>query len=257
MSQVVIDVQNVTLAFRRTRVHLKSFEKTVAGLFRRRPKEETHYTALNNVSLSVSRGEVVGLIGKNGAGKSTLLRVIAGIYRPDSGTARTRGRVSLLSGLGAGFNVNLSGRENAYLSGSILGRSRTVMDRLMDSIIDFADLGEFIDQPLRTYSSGMRARLGFATASAVLPETLLIDEVMAVGDKDFKEKSTQRIHEMMKEARTVLIASHSTTTMQELCTRAVLVQKGRIVMEGPVDTVLEAYGVPRTDPTAAGVTAVR
>lgn len=241
MSKLVIQVENVTLAFPRTRVHLKPFEKSVAGLFRRRPKAESHYVALDDVSLSVAQGEVVGLVGKNGAGKSTLLRVIAGIYRPDSGTARTRGRVSLLSGLGAGFNVNLSGRENAYLYGSILGHSRTVMDRLMDSIIDFADLGEFIDQPLRTYSSGMRARLGFATASAVLPETLLIDEVMAVGDLDFKERSTRRINEMMKEARTVVIASHSTSTMQELCTRAVLVEKGRIVMVGEVGKVLDAY----------------
>ena len=245
MSKVVIRVENVTLAFPRTRVHLKPFEKTVASLFRRRPAAESHYVALNDVSLTVEQGEVVGLIGKNGAGKSTLLRVIAGIYRPDSGTAHTRGRVSLLSGLGAGFNVNLSGRENAYLYGSILGHSRTVMDRLMDSIVEFADLGEFIDQPLRTYSSGMRARLGFATASAVMPETLLIDEVMAVGDADFKEKSIRRINEMMREARTVVIASHSTSTMRELCTRAVLVEKGRIVMSGEVGVVLDAYAGTR------------
>jgi lipopolysaccharide transport system ATP-binding protein len=257
MSQLVIQVENVTLAFPRTRVHLKSFEKTVAGLLRRRPKSDTHYVALNDVSLTVARGEVVGLIGRNGAGKSTLLRVIAGIYRPDSGTARTRGRVSLLSGLGAGFNVNLSGRENAYLYGSILGHSRAVMDQLMDSIIEFADLGEFIDQPLRTYSSGMRARLGFATASSVMPETLLIDEVMAVGDADFKEKSTRRINEMLKDARTVVLASHSTSTMQELCTRAVLVEKGRIVMEGEVGKVLDAYAGARKRPKSPGVKAVR
>jgi ABC-type polysaccharide/polyol phosphate transport system ATPase subunit len=255
MSAVVIRVENVTLAFPRTRVHLKPFEKSVAGLFKRRPKSESHFVALDGVSLTVEKGEVVGLVGRNGAGKSTLLRVIAGIYRPDSGTVRTRGRVSLLSGLGAGFNVNLSGRENAYLYGSILGHSRTVMDQLMDSIIEFADIGDFIDQPLRTYSSGMRARLGFATASAVMPETLLIDEVMAVGDADFKEKSTARINEMMRQARTVVVASHSASTMQELCTRAVLVQRGRIVMEGSVDEVLAAYGGARTSP--AGVKAVR
>jgi ABC-type polysaccharide/polyol phosphate transport system ATPase subunit len=256
VSDVVIDVQNVTLAFPRTRVHLKPFEKTLAGLFRRRPREESHYVALDDVSFTVERGEVVGLIGKNGAGKSTLLRVIAGIYRPDTGIARTRGRVSLLSGLGAGFNVNLSGRENAYLYGSILGHSRTVMDRLMDSIIEFADLGDFIDQPLRTYSSGMRARLGFATASSVMPETLLIDEVMAVGDADFKEKSTRRINEMLSEARTVVVASHSTSTMQELCTRAVLVDKGRILMSGEVGKVLDAYDGARKKPKP-GVKAVR
>lgn len=257
MSQVVIQVEKVTLAFPRTRVHLKPFEKSVAGLFKRRPKSESHYVALNEVSLTVKKGEVVGLVGRNGAGKSTLLRVIAGIYRPDSGIARTRGRVSLLSGLGAGFNVNLSGRENAYLYGSILGHNRGVMDRLMDGIIEFADIGEFIDQPLRTYSSGMRARLGFATASAVMPETLLIDEVMAVGDEDFKEKSTRRINEMMKEARTVVIASHSAATMQELCTRAVLVQKGRIVVEGEVGQVLDAYAGSRKPSPGVKATAAR
>jgi len=255
MSKVVIRVENVTLAFPRTRVHLKPFEKTVAGLFKRRPKSESHFVALNDVSLTVEQGEVVGLVGRNGAGKSTLLRVIAGIYRPDSGTARTRGRVSLLSGLGAGFNVNLSGRENAYLYGSILGHSRTVIDRLMDSIIEFADIGDFIDQPLRTYSSGMRARLGFATASAVMPETLLIDEVMAVGDADFREKSTRRINEMLGEARTVVVASHSTSTMLELCTRAVLVERGRILMSGDVAKVLDAYEGARKP--KAGVKAVR
>lgn len=255
MSKVVIRLENVTLAFPRTRVHLKPFEKTVAGLFKRRPKSESHFVALDGVSFTVEQGEVVGLVGRNGAGKSTLLRVIAGIYRPDSGIALTRGRVSLLSGLGAGFNVNLSGRENAYLYGSILGHSRTVMDRLMDSIIEFADIGEFIDQPLRTYSSGMRARLGFATASAVMPETLLIDEVMAVGDADFKEKSTRRINEMLSEARTVVVASHSTSTMLELCTRAVLVERGRILMSGDVANVLDAYEGARKPKT--GVKAVR
>lgn len=254
MSDVVIRVEDVTLAFPRTRVHLKSFEKSVAGLFKRKPRSETHFVALENVSLTVKQGEVVGLVGRNGAGKSTLLRVIAGIYRPDSGTVRTRGRVSLLSGLGAGFNVQLSGRENAYLYGSILGHSRSVIDRLMDSIIDFADLGDFIDQPLRTYSSGMRARLGFATASAVMAETLLIDEVMAVGDADFKEKSTRRINEMMRDARTVVIASHSNATMMELCTRAVLVERGRIVMSGEVAEVLDAYAGRKRPP---GVKAVR
>jgi ABC-type polysaccharide/polyol phosphate transport system ATPase subunit len=255
MSKVVIRVENVTLAFPRTRVHLKPFEKTVAGLFKRRPKSESHFVALDDVSFTVEQGEVVGLVGRNGAGKSTLLRVIAGIYRPDSGKALTRGRVSLLSGLGAGFNVNLSGRENAYLYGSILGHSRTVMDRLMDSIIEFADIGDFIDQPLRTYSSGMRARLGFATASAVMPETLLIDEVMAVGDADFKEKSTRRINEMLSEARTVVVASHSTSTMLELCTRAVLVERGRILMSGDVAKVLDAYEGARKP--KSGVKAVR
>lgn len=253
--RVAIVVDHVTLSFPRQRVSLGPIEKSLVGLFRRRPRSETHYTALNDVSLTVRQGEVVGLVGKNGAGKSTLLRVIAGIYRPDSGTARIAGKVSLLSGLGAGFNVNLSGRENAYLYGSILGRSRAVMDGLMDGIIEFAELADFIDQPLRTYSAGMRARLGFATASAMMPEMLLIDEVMAVGDADFKEKSTERINEMIRQSATVVIASHSAGLMQEVCNRAVLVDKGRITMDGEVGEVLRAYGGSRRP--AKGVKAVR
>ena len=255
MSRIAIQLEHVTLAFPRTRVSLGPIEKSLIGLFKRRPASETHYTALDDVSFTVHQGEVVGLVGKNGAGKSTLLRVVSGIYRPDSGTARIAGKVSLLSGLGAGFNVNLSGRENAYLYGSILGHSRAVMAKLMDGIIEFADLVEFIDQPLRTYSSGMRARLGFATASAVMPEMLLIDEVMAVGDADFKEKSTARINEMMREARTVVIASHSAGLLQKLCSRAVLVEKGRIVMDGDVREVLNTYAGKRQP--AKGVKAVR
>jgi lipopolysaccharide transport system ATP-binding protein len=237
-----ISLENVTLAFPRTRVTLGPIEKSLAGLFRRRPFDETHYTALKDISLEVPQGQVVGLVGKNGAGKSTMLRVIAGIYRPDRGRARTAGRVSLLSGLGAGFNVNLSGRENAYLYGSILGHSRVVMDGLMDGIIEFAGLAEFIDQPLRTYSNGMRARLGFSTASAVMPDTLLIDEVLAVGDAEFKERSSQRIREMMSETRTVIIASHSVGLLKQVCSRAVLVDRGRITADGAVDEVIRIYG---------------
>ena len=184
---------------------------------------------------------MLGLLGRNGAGKSTLLRVIAGVYRPDRGIAKRAGRVCLLAGLGVGFNNNLSGRENVYLYGAILGHHRQLIEKLIDGIIDFSGLDEFIDQPLRTYSSGMKARLGFSVATAVHPEILLIDEVLAVGDADFRERSTVRIKEMMNEAGTVLIASHSLGLIQEICNHAILVEKGRIVESGLPEDVVNAY----------------
>ena len=239
--RTTIQLERVSLAFPRTRVTLGTIERSILRMVGIGVRGEPMFTALDDISLEVKEGEVLGLVGKNGAGKSTMLRVIAGIYRPDSGVARRAGRVSLLAGFGVGFNVNLSGRENAYIYGSILGHSRQVIDRLMDQIIEFSGLQEFIDQPLRTYSNGMRARLGFSIASAIRPEILLIDEVLAVGDAEFKEKSKARIRSMMGEAGTVLIASHSLGLLKEVCTRAILVEKGRITMSGSPEEVIARY----------------
>jgi ABC-type polysaccharide/polyol phosphate transport system ATPase subunit len=167
--------------------------------------------------------------------------VIAGIYRPDTGVARIHGKVSLLAGLGVGFNVHLSGRENAYLYGSILGHPRKVIDEAMDGIIEFSELHKFIDQPLRIYSSGMRARLGFSIASIVRPDILLIDEVLGVGDAEFRERSQRRIEEMVRDALTVVIVSHSLRQIEQICNRAVLVDGGGIKMIGDPSDVIAAY----------------
>jgi ABC-type polysaccharide/polyol phosphate transport system ATPase subunit len=239
--RTTILLEGVTIEFPQARVTLGTIERSIARMFGFGTRRDPTYTALSDVSLEVTEGEVVGLVGRNGAGKSTMLRVIAGIYRPDKGRALAAGRISLLAGLGAGFNVNLSGRENVYLYGSVLGHPRTVMDELMEGIIDFSDLEEFIDQPLRTYSSGMRARLGFSIASAIKPEILLIDEVLAVGDADFKERSTERIRAMVGGAGTVIIASHSISELKKVCTRCVLVEKGHIIKDGPTDEIIEQY----------------
>ncbi len=241
MSHTTILLEHVSIEFPRTRVTLASIERSIMRMIGIGRLREPTFTALNDVSLEVKEGEVLGLVGRNGAGKSTLLRVIAGVYRPDKGIAQRAGRVSLLAGLGVGFNVNLSGRENVYLYGSILGHPRRVMDGLMEGIIEFSGLEEFIDQPLRTYSSGMRARLGFSVASAMRPEILLIDEVLAVGDADFKERSTERIKKMMTEAGTVLIASHSLSSLKEVCNRAILVEKGKITHTGTPEDVIATY----------------
>jgi ABC-type polysaccharide/polyol phosphate transport system ATPase subunit len=189
----------------------------------------------------VKKGEILGIIGKNGSGKSTLLRVMSGIYQPDEGKAMASGPVNLLSNVRIGFNGNLSGRENAYLYGSILGHSRQTMDALMQSIIEFAELESFIDQPLRTYSSGMQARLGLSVASAVQPEILLIDEVLAVGDEGFKDRSRERIKAMVQDAATVVIVSHNLNYQKQVCDRMLLMEGGEVVSEGTPDEVIAVY----------------
>lgn len=237
--RTMIEVRNVVIEFPRRRVTLGTVESSFMKLIGRH--KTANFTAVNDVSFDIREGEVVGIIGRNGAGKSTLLRVMAGIYRPDRGQVRVGGRVSLLAGLGVGFNVNLSGRDNIYLYGSILGHRREVMDKLMDQVIAFAELEEFIEEPLRTYSTGMRARLGFSVASAVRPEILLIDEVLAVGDARFKERSTARIQQMVKEAGSVVVASHSFSTLRQVCTRLLLFERGRLIAQGKPHDVIAHY----------------
>ena len=241
MSETVIKVDNVSIKFPKTRVTLGTVESSLMKLSRFRKTQEDFFVALNGINLEVNEGEILGIIGRNGSGKSTLLRTISGIYRPDKGSIKSKGQITLMAGLGIGFNVNLSGRENVYLYGSILGNSNEVMNKLMDSIIDFSELNGFIDQPLRTYSAGMRARLGFSIASAVNPDILLIDEVLSVGDQEFREKSMARILEIVEGSRTVIIVSHNFTTMEQMCTRLVMIEKGEIIANGNPTEVIAEY----------------
>ena len=241
MSRTTIKMENVTLRYPRQRVTMGSIGKSLKNLLKIHRHTADYFTALKNITLGIKEGEVLGLIGDNGAGKSTMLRLISGIYRPDEGTVKSSGNISLLAGLGVGFNVNLSGRENIYLYGSILGHSKQIMDTLMKSIIDFSGLDNFIDQPLRTFSSGMRARLGFSVASAIEPDILLIDEVLGVGDSNFKKKSLERIQQMVDNARTVVIVSHSIDMIKEICNRLVLIQNGEITAVGSPSYVIEVY----------------
>ena len=241
MSETVIKVDNVSIKFPKTRVTLGTVESSLMKLSRFRKIQEDFFVALDGINLEVNEGEILGIIGRNGSGKSTLLRTISGIYRPDKGSIKSKGQITLMAGLGIGFNVNLSGRENVYLYGSILGNSNQVMNELMDSIIDFSELNGFIDQPLRTYSAGMRARLGFSIASAVNPDILLIDEVLSVGDQEFREKSMARILEIVEGSRTVIIVSHNFTTMEQMCTRLVMIEKGEIIANGNPTEVIAEY----------------
>ena len=204
-------------------------------------KKDRKFTALKNVNIKINQGEVVGIIGRNGSGKSTLLRVISGIYPPDTGEVHAAGDISLLAGLGTGFSGHQTGRENALLYGSILGHNEDEMREKLDEIIEFSELGDFIDEPLRTYSAGMKARLGLAVASAIHPHILLIDEVLGVGDPNFKEKSKEKILSMVKGASTVVIVSHSFGLMTDICDRVILLHHGEVVHDGPPQESIKKY----------------
>ena len=197
--------------------------------------------ALEDVSLQLHHGETLGVVGRNGVGKTTLLRLIAGIIEPDRGRIRNAGvRASLLS-LQVGFIPQLTGRENAVLSGMLLGASRQKIERAMASIVEFAELDEFIDEPVGSYSSGMKARLGFSVAMQADPDVMLIDEVLGVGDSRFRKKSAQAIRERIHSDRTVILVSHNSALMRELCDRVVWIEAGKSRMEDQAETVLRAY----------------
>jgi ABC-2 type transport system ATP-binding protein/lipopolysaccharide transport system ATP-binding protein len=199
------------------------------------------FWALRDISLSIPRGSTFGLIGHNGSGKSTLLKTLAGIYRPTSGSLHTAGRISALLELGAGFHGELSGRENIYLNGAILGLSRKQIDESMDGIIAFAGLEDFIDTPVKVYSSGMYVRLGFSIAVTVDPEILIVDEIIAVGDEEFQRKCFDHLYELRRKGTTIVLVSHSLGVMADLCDQAAWLDQGRLKSLGPVRDVIDDY----------------
>ena len=207
----------------------------------KRPDGPTRFWALRDVTFRVEHGESLAVIGPNGAGKSTLLQVLAGIITPSEGTINVRGQVSSLLTLGAGFDQDLSGRDNILLAGAFLGMDhRDMMDRL-DGIISFADIGQFIDAPIKTYSSGMRARLGFSIATAVDPDVLLLDEVLGTGDQTFRAKSQARVMELVKAAKGIVLVTHDMHWVTEFCNKAMLLEHGRIVAEGDPAEVVQIH----------------
>lgn len=225
-------------------LHFPKSQGLVHGIlntFRNDDSKKNRFTALEGIDLNIKQGEVLGVIGRNGSGKSTLLRVMAGIYRPDKGQVRVRGTTSLLAGVNVGFNQNLTGRENIHLYGSILGHRKEELEKMIPDILEFSEIGEFIDQPLRTYSSGMKARLGIGIASAIEPDILLIDEVLGVGDPQFREKSKARILDLVKSTGTVVMVSHSFGLMKEICDRVTLIDKGKVAFIGEPAEAISAY----------------
>ena len=204
-------------------------------------KEYPTAVPLQDVNVEVRRGESVALIGTNGSGKSTLLKVIAGVMRPTTGEVEIYGSIAPMIELGAGFDLELTARENVFLNGAVLGHSRAYMEEHFNNIIDFAELWDFIDVPVKNYSSGMVARLGFAIATEIKADILIVDEVLSVGDFRFQKKCMNRIEQMLAEGTTLLFVSHSTDLVRTLCQKAVWLQKGRIQMYGDVDSVCAAY----------------
>ena len=204
-------------------------------------KEDVQPSGVRNISLEVKQGEVLGIIGRNGSGKSTLLKMMAGVFPPDSGIISSRGSVSLLAGVGVGFHKELTGRENAYLYGALMGRTQTQIDELIDEIRSFAELEHHFDRPIRTYSSGMKSRLGISVATAFKPDLLLIDEVLGVGDASFRKKSEERVKEMIAESGTVVLVSHSLGLLSSICSRIILLENGSIVSSGDPDETLKDY----------------
>jgi len=235
---LALKVSGVTKTFRLFGSHT---ERVKESLHPFRKKYHRPFNALTNVSFCVKKGETVGIVGRNGCGKSTLLQIICGILQPTSGNVSTNGRVSAILELGAGFNPEFTGRENVFINGAILGfKSREIESRL-DRIVFFADIGDFFDQPVKTYSSGMYVRLAFAVAVSVDPEILIVDEALAVGDEMFQRKCFARIRDIKVNGGTILFVSHSAGTVVELCDRAVLLDRGEIILEGSPRFVVGRY----------------
>lgn len=236
----MIEVKNVSMRFRIANDRISSIKEYAIARLRGKLKYN-EFEALKHVSFDVKRGEVMGLIGHNGAGKSTLLKVISGILKPTEGSVIVRGNVAPMLELGSGFDFDMTGRENIFLNGAILGYSEDFLKSKYDEIVAFSEIGPFIDMPLRNYSSGMVARLAFSVATVVVPEVLIVDEVLAVGDADFQEKSRKRMMELMSGGTTVLFVSHSMEQIRQMCNRVVWLERGRVTMFGNVQTLCEEY----------------
>jgi teichoic acid transport system ATP-binding protein len=236
MSEPIITFKNVS----KTYILYKNDQARFKALFIK-PKNPKTNRALNDVSFEIYRGESVGIVGDNGAGKSTLLKMITGVAFPDEGDIIVNGKVAALLELTAGFSMEMTGRENIYLKGYILGLEDEYIKQIEESIIEFAELGDYIDQPVRTYSSGMKMRLGFAINVNIEPDVLVVDEALAVGDASFKKKCKEKIKEIIGAGTTVLYVSHSADSVREICPRSIYLRKGTVIFDGPTEETLKVY----------------
>ena len=237
MEKTVIDFKRVSKIYK---LYKNDKRRLVAVFSKKVPYKEKK--AVNDVSFTVKQGESVALFGKNGAGKSTILKMITGVTFPTKGEIDVQGRVSALLELSAGFDKDLTGRENIYLKGQLLGLKNNEIEGIEDEIVDFAEIDEYIDQPIRTYSSGMKARLGFAINVNINPEILIIDEALSVGDTDFKNKCVKKVNEIIsKDHVTLLFVTHATATAREFCHRGIVMKKGKMVFDGDIDAAIEKY----------------
>ncbi len=240
MADFAVEVKGVTMRFHMNNDKIMSLKEFVTAKIRGKVKYED-FTALDQVNFNVHKGETLGLIGRNGAGKSTILKVISGILKPTEGEVTTRGNIVPMLELGSGFDMDLTGRENIYLNGAILGYSEDFLKSKYDEIVEFSELGEFIKSPIRNYSSGMLARLAFSVATVVKPDVLIVDEILSVGDAAFQEKSRARMMELMGGGTTVLFVSHNLDQIREMCSRVVWLEHGKVKMFGETNEVCDAY----------------
>lgn len=240
MENTVIKVENVKMKFNLSKEKTDNLKEYVIKFIKRELQYQPFW-ALKGVSFEVNKGDKFGIIGLNGAGKSTLLKLIAGVMKPTEGKIWVKGSMVPLLEMGAGFDPDYTGRENIFLKGALLGYTRRFLEEKFDEIVEFSELEEFIDVPLKNYSSGMKARLAFSIATMVEPEILIIDEVLSVGDAKFQEKSREKMNSLLDEDATVLFVSHSTQQVRNICNRAIWLDKGKLITQGPVDEVCDAY----------------
>ncbi|MBO5494349.1 MAG: ABC transporter ATP-binding protein [Eubacterium sp.] len=235
-----ISMKNVTMTFNLNKEKVDNLKEYVIKLITRKLEYKKFY-ALKNINIEVKKGEHLAIMGLNGAGKSTLLKTIVGVYKPNEGTIEKSGVIAPLLELGAGFDPNYTGRENIFLYGAILGYDRPYIQSKLDEIIEFSELGHFIEVPVKNYSSGMRARLGFSIATAVEPDVLILDEVLSVGDAGFRKKSLAKVQSLFENGVTVLFVSHNIEQVKAICDNAILLEHGEIIASGPVDEVVPIY----------------
>lgn len=243
MSEMQTNEKEIALSLRDVHISYRIIRPiSVKEMLSGKKRKDRYFHAIKGVSFDVYKGEIVGMIGRNGSGKSTLLRAVAGIYSPDSGTIDTYGNTVGLMAIGVGFNNDLSGRDNIYLSGMLMGFTREEIDAKFNEIVDYARLWDFIDEPVRNYSSGMHSKLAFSITANMETDIMLVDETLSVGDSNFKKKSAKKMKQLIRnEDKTVLIVSHSMDTLKELCKRTIWLDDGVIRMIGPTKKVLEAY----------------
>lgn len=235
-----VELRNVEMHFNMSKEKLESLKEYFLKLVKRQLYFED-FVAVDNVSFDIKKGDVFGIVGLNGCGKSTTLKIISGILEPTKGTVKTYGTIAPLIELGAGFDMDLTARENIYLNGSVLGYSKKFMDEKFDEIVEFSEMQEFLDVPMKNYSSGMVARIGFAIATVTTPDILIVDEILAVGDFLFQQKCEERINSMINDETTVIIVSHSIEQIERLCKHCVWLEKGKIKMIGDAAEVCDAY----------------
>lgn len=240
MSETMVDVNDVSIMFRLYRENVDNLKEFMIKKIKRQISYD-EFWALSNVDFHVQRGEAVALVGKNGSGKSTLLKTIAGVLKPTKGSVEIKGTVAPMIELGAGFDMDLTATENVYLNGAILGYPREMLDENMEKIIEFSELRDFMDVPIKNFSSGMFARLGFAVATIYTPDILIVDEILSVGDWQFQAKCHRRIQEMLEQGTTLLFVSHSMDQVRQVCNRAILLEHGHMIMDDKVDKVCDYF----------------